>query len=139
MFTDSFSFKALAITVISYLLATNIVFAVVFAFSMPAGVSDPEAIAQWAETDGGLLFWQNVIGLVAGIACGALATKLSGSAGLRNAATFGGLLVLYGVLGIYMHPDHPLWMQALKLLAPIPTVLAGGWLAAKNSPERNGA
>jgi len=37
-------------------------------------------------------------------------------------------LIFYGVLGIWFHPSHALWMQLSKLLVPVPLCLVGGWV-----------
>jgi hypothetical protein len=35
---------------------------------------------------------------------------------------------VYGVLGIWLHPSHAVWMQINKLIGPIPITLLGGWI-----------
>jgi len=55
---------------------------------------------------------------------------------LKTPLVLGALLVLYGAIGIYLHPTHPAFMQAAKLLAPIPLVLCGGWLRLRCNSSR---
>jgi len=125
VFEDPIKVRAVLAGFAGYLLLSIIAMATVVHAWMPSGLAPPE-LARLAETDPSLLLWQNIIGTVLTVAAGALACRLGG--GLRNALALGGLLVLFGALGIYLHPGHPLWMQAVKIVAPIPLALLGGWI-----------
>ena len=132
-FSDPVKLKAVFLALFGYLALATLLFGVVVHFWIPPGVA-PAELARLAESDPILLLWQNALGTVLGICAGLLACRLSGGRGLRNSAAVGGLLVLYGVLGIYLHPGHPLGMQIAKIIAPIPLALVGGWIALRIAP-----
>jgi hypothetical protein len=96
-----------------------------------------QAAAQMAETDPTILFSQNVLGALLGILAGCVACRMSGAKGLRNSFVLGGLFVLYGVLGIYLHPEHSMAMQIAKLASPIPLTLLGGWICMRIASHSN--
>lgn len=125
MFSDGIKISSIVYGFLGYLLFTNIVFAVVVNQWIPAGVTVPSEIAALAESDRYLINAQIVIGLVIGFLSGMIACWSSRSKGLKNPLILGVLLTLYGFVGIYLHPDHPIWYQTLKLLLPIPLVLLG--------------
>lgn len=127
--------KALLIGFFGAILVSTLVMAVVVHYRLPAGVTDRQQLARLVESDSALLAWQIVLGLLLGIGAGFASTYFSGSAGLRNALVLGILFSLYGVLGIYLHPSHPLAMQVGKLVGPIPIALFGGWLRLQVSRQ----
>ena len=53
----------------------------------------------------------DMLGAVLSVLAGFASCRISGAIGLKNPLFLGILLVLYGVLGIYLHPDHPMLMQ----------------------------
>jgi hypothetical protein len=128
MFFDRFSFKAVGLSFAFYLVTSVALFAAIFLWWAPAGKSSDELRAL-AEVDPFILLVQTVLGTVLGVIAGYLAARLSGAVGARNSLILGGLFVLYGVLGIYLHPEHPTAMQIGKLLSPIPLTLVGGFVA----------
>jgi len=138
-FSDRVKLKALATSFVAYVVLSVVLFAIVVQFWMPAGVS-AERLRELAETDRNLLLWQMILGAVLTIVAGYIATRMSGKKGLRNSLAVGGVLTLYGVLGIYLHPSHPVIVQVAKLVVPIPLALIGGWVAlrAKSSPPKIG-
>ena len=129
-FSDSVKLKAVFLAFFGYLVLATLLFGIVVHFWIPPGVA-PADLAQLAESDRVLLLWQNALGTVLGICAGFIACRLSGARGLRNSAAVGGLLVLYGILGIYLHPGHPTGMQIAKIIAPTPLALIGGWIALR--------
>ncbi len=129
-FSDKISFKAPVISFVTYLLATMIATAVLIQIWMPAGMPI-EQVAQLAETDPFVTFWGGVIGLVTCTLCAMLTTKLSKQTGLKNAVAFGGLLILYGIASIVLHPEHSLLHQVSKVLSPIPVAIFGGYIYLK--------
>ena len=127
-FSDRIKPKAIVASLIGYIVVSVVLFAVVFQFWLPSGVS-VERLKQLAESDQTLLMWQNILGFGLGILAGYVACRMSGAGGLRNSLAVGVLLTLYGVLGIYLHPSHPALMQFGKLISPVPLALLGGWVA----------
>ena len=128
MFTDKASVKSVLIAFVGYVAVATTAMIIVVQRWMPAGVTDKQQLARLAELDPSLLMWQNVLGSILYVVAGFAACHLGGAKGLKNPLLLGVLLVLYGALGILLHPGHPPFMQAAKLLAPIPLVLLGGWL-----------
>jgi hypothetical protein len=128
MFGDNVKIKAILIGFVTYLVITNLAFALVVHYWVPSNITDVNDLRRIAEADPTLLTWQNRIGAPVAIVAGFIVTHLSGAKGLRNSFVMGLVLVLYGVLGIYLHPAHSLWMQLGKLVAPVPVCLLGGWM-----------
>ena len=128
MFSDALKVKALLFSFVGYLVASVVATGIVVQAWLPAGVTDPQELSRLAEADAHLLLWQIILGTALGIVAGFAACQFSGAAGLKNSLVLGLLFLPYAVLGIYMHPSHPLLMQASKLVAPIPLSLLGGWL-----------
>jgi hypothetical protein len=141
-FSDRIKLKALLVAFIGYLVLSVVLFGIVVQFWMPSGVS-AERLQQLVEADETLLLWQNILGTVLSVLSGYVAARMSGAQGLRNSLSVGGLLVLYGILGIYLHPNHPVEMQLGKLIWPIPLTLLGGWIAlwrkSRSSKQRDHA
>jgi hypothetical protein len=137
MFRDKISPKAFVTAFAFYLVAATVAFAIVVRLWMPAGVS-PERMAQLAETDPTLALWQRILGVSLATLAGYLACRLGGRTGLRNSLVVGCLLVLYGVVSIFLHPNDPMTLQVGKLLTPVPIVLLGGWLCLRFAPRKNG-
>jgi cyanate permease len=128
MFSDTFRSKALLIGIVAYLVITNFAFALFVHYWIPPNITDASELKRLAESDPTLLSWEVRLGAPVAILAGFVVTHFSGAKGLRNALAMGLVLVLYGVLGIYLHPSHAPWMQISKLLAPVPVCLFGGWL-----------
>jgi hypothetical protein len=128
MFGDPVRAKAVLAALFGYLLISLVAMAVIVYVWMPAGVIAPQELSRLAEADPHLLFWQDLLGTVLGILAGFAACHFSGAKGLSNSLILGLLLTLYGVVGILMHPTHPIAMQVAKLVSPVPLVLLGGWL-----------
>jgi hypothetical protein len=131
MFKDQISIKGLLVGFFGYLLISTVAMAIVVHHWMPSGITDPQELSRLAESDPTLLMWQNILGVVLSILAGFAACHFSGAKGLKTPLILGALFVLYGALGIYLHPNHPALMQAGKLLAPIPLVLFGAWIRLK--------
>ena len=131
-FSDRLRLKAILAAFIGYLVLSVALFAVIVQFWIPAGVP-ANRLQELAEADRTLLLWQQILGTFLGVLSGYLAGRMSGALGLRNSLVVGGLLTLYGILGIYLHPDHSLLMQLGKLISPIPITLLGGWIALKRA------
>jgi hypothetical protein len=120
--------KAVIAGFFGYMLIFIVVMALVVHIRMPPNVTNQQALSRIAEADPQLLLWQNVLGTILGIFAGFVACHCSGAKGLKNSLVTGLLLILYGVVGIFMHPAHSMLMQVAKLVSPIPLVLLGGWL-----------
>ena len=127
MFEDRISAKALIATFAGYFVISLVAVAVLVTVWRPHDLSTSQ-LRQLAETDSVLLIWQNVLGILLTTAAGGAACQLSGRKGLKNSTVFGAIIALFGVLGIYLHPDHPVWMLAGRLVLPIPLSMLGGWI-----------
>jgi len=136
MFQDKVSKKGVLIGFFGYLIASVVAMAILVQRWLPPGITDRQELSRLAEADPTLLFWQNVLGTVLGLLAGFVACHFGGGKGLKTPLVLGALLVLYGAIGIYLHPTHPAFMQAAKLLAPIPLVLCGGWLRLRCNSSR---
>jgi hypothetical protein len=128
MFGDNFRIKALLIGIFTYLLVTNVAFALIVHYWIPPNITDANELQRLAESDPTLLSWQVWLGAPVAILAGFAVTHFSGAKGLRNSFAMGLTLVLYGILGIFLHPSHALWIQLSNLLVPVPICLLGGWL-----------
>jgi len=128
MFSDALKLNAFLVSTLGYLLTSAIAIAIAVHFWMPTEITDPQELNRLAESDFSLLLWQVVLENLLGVVAGYVACQLSGSKGLRNSLLAGTALVILGVLGIELHPTHPLWMQLGKLIMPIPIFLLGGWI-----------
>jgi hypothetical protein len=128
MFSDNVRIKALLIGFVTYLVTTNFAFALVVHYWVPPNITDVNDLRRIAETDPTLLSWQNWLGTPVAILSAFIVTHFSGVKGLKNSLLMGLVLVLYGLLGIYLHPSHSLWMQLGKLFVPVPICLLGGWM-----------
>ena len=133
MFSDKISIKSVLVSLIGYIIVATVAMIVVVQLWIPAGITDPTELSRLAEADPKLLMWQYVLGTVLTVLAGFAAGRISGGKGLKNSLILGILLVLYGVLGIYLHPSHPGLMQIAKIVAPIPLALVGGWFAARRT------
>ena len=136
MFRDKINVKAVVVAFVFYLVVVTVAFAVVIHIWMPPGIPTQE-LARLAENDPTLVLWQRILGVSVAIVAGYIACRLSGRSGLKNSTLVGGLLVLYGVLSIFMHPDDPALRQIAKLLTPIPIVLLGGWICLRTAHRAN--
>ena len=133
IFADKLKAKAVIVAFGSYVVLATVAFAIVVQVWIPAGVP-AASLAELAESDPTLRLWQQILGVTFALAAGYLASRLSGRAGLRNSLVVGGLLVLYGVLSVFLHPHDPISWQVGKLLTPIPVTLIGGWLCLRLAP-----
>jgi hypothetical protein len=136
MFSDRISIKAVLVGFFGYLILATVAMVIVIQCWIPSGITDKAELSRLAEVDPTLLLWQNMLGTVLSVLAGFASCRISGAIGLKNPLFLGILLVLYGVLGIYLHPDHPMLMQVAKLVAPVPLVLIGGWLCLRLFPSR---
>jgi len=136
IFSDRVSIKAILVGFFGYLILATVAMVIVIQCWMPPGITDKAELSHLAEVDPTLLLWQNMLGTILSVLAGFATCRISGAKGLKNPLFLGTLLVLYGALGIYLHPDHPLLMQVAKLVAPIPLVLIGGWLCLRLLPVR---
>ncbi len=139
MFSDALKLNAFLVSTLGYLLASAIAMAIVVHFWIPNGILDRHELNRLAESDFSLLLWQVVLGNLLGIGAGYVACQLSGSMGLRNSLVAGMALVIIGLLGIELHPSHPLWMQLGKVIMPVPIFLLGGWIRLRIARGSEGA
>lgn len=129
---SSVDVRAVVISFISYLVASVAIFGVVMSLWIAeSGLTDPEALRLAAESDAGLLAWQNAIGSTGGVLAGALLAVLNRRQLWPTIWVLGAVLVVYGVIGIVLHPTHPESMQLGKLIAPLPLVCLGAYLARR--------
>ncbi|NGY06879.1 hypothetical protein [Solimonas terrae] len=120
--------KAILPALIGYLILSVIATGIIVQLWLPPGITDRQQLIRLADTDPGLLLWQNLLGAFLGILAGFAGCHFAKAGGLRNPLLIGVLLTIYGIVGIALHPAHPLPMQAAKIVAPVPLALLGGYL-----------
>lgn len=122
--------RAVCISFFAYLAGSILSFAIVIQFWIADfSGADSQSIQAAAESDAGLLLWQSVIGSVLGVLAGVLLVRLNRRQLLPTAVALAGVFSAYGVLGILLHPSHPIGMQLGKLLSPFILVLLGAYFA----------
>ena len=131
MFRDKISIKGLAIGLAFYLIVSTVAMAIVVHAWLPPGITDRNELLLLTESDYTLLMWQSILGATLSVFAGFVCCHFSNATGLKTPLMLGVLFILYGVLGIYLHPTHPMAMQVGKILGPIPLTLLGGWLRLK--------
>lgn len=125
---DAIRVRAIFFSAVFYLVLSNLIFAVILHLSIPADIAGTDNVYQWAKTDPSLIRWQEWLGTVLFVLAGYFCTLWSGSVGLRNCLILGVIFIGYGLLGIFLHPEHSTRMQVGKIVSPIPLGLIGGYL-----------
>jgi MFS family permease len=134
MFSDAIKIKALLAGFLSYIIFSIIAMVILVPLWMPSGITDPAQLSRLAESDATLLAWQFAAGTIFCILAGTITTKLSGTKGLKNSLVLGSLFLLYGILGIFLHPNNPILIKLAVVLTPIPLAVLGGWIGLRLSP-----
>ncbi len=136
MFQDTLTLKATGFALLLYIVVSNTLFGIAFGVMMPKEyLSNPDALLEWVQTTPALAYWEVTIGAVCLIFAGLLATKLSEPRGLKNALLVGVLLTVYSAYGVMTNPHHPLVIQIIKLVLPIPLCLLAGRIIWRETPE----
>lgn len=126
-FGDRLRIGVVFLTFIGYLVVAVATYAIFFVLWMPSGYS-AQLLSVMAETAPPVLTGELLSGAIWGIAAGWLVCHLSGAKGLRNCLALGLLLLVYAIVGVFLHPAAPLWKHAVHLISPIPVTFAGGLL-----------
>jgi MFS family permease len=106
-------------------------------FPLPPGVDlDSEAdLAQLVESAGiGKQLWVLTGWMLAAVAGGWVASRISHRHGTASALCVGALIVAGVLLNVALLP-HPAWMTVLGVLLPLPAAWAGARLARRPAPK----
>ncbi|MFY8273295.1 hypothetical protein AAEU32_04130 [Pseudoalteromonas sp. SSDWG2] len=122
MLNNKLNIKIIIKTITAFLLYVTVAGLVLVQMWLPEGVSHQQAMAM-AEVDIGLQTQSMFAGLIGCLLVGAMSSGWGTASGYKNTLVCGMLLTLYGVLGVYLHPQHALWAQYIKVLMPLPIVL----------------
>ena len=117
--------------VITYLLLTvtgSIVMMGVWTTNYAAPGMDIEQLTLMAETHPFVVFWSAVIGIGSALITGAMLTAKATSKSYAPALMFAVLLMMYGALSNYLHPEHSLFQQVGKIIVPVPVCLFAAWI-----------
>jgi cation transport ATPase len=142
MSLKNISIKWVAIGFITYMLLTVIAAGVLTSVWMAgqdlAGLSQQQ-VSLMAETSPFIITWSVVIALLATLFVSMLVTKKSNRKDFANATGLAVCLTLYGILSIYLHPEHAILHQFGKLVGPITLCLLGAYLTNQwNKRGQNG-
>ena len=96
----------------------------------PSGM-DIEQLTLMAETHPFVVFWSAVVGIGSALISSAMLTAKATSQSYAPALMFAGLLMMYGALSIYLHPEHSLFQQLAKIIVPVPACLFAAWIVQK--------
>ncbi|TRY33371.1 hypothetical protein [Aliiglaciecola sp. M165] len=88
-------------------------------------------IAQLMEQDPQVALTTSFLAAIVAIALAFWITLKTQGSGFRTAMVFALGLIIYGAMGIVMHPDHAFIHQLGKLVAPLITCGLGAWLAIR--------
>ena len=94
-----------------------------------SGLSMTE-ITHFAERSTTIHVGSAIIGAISAVFCAGFAYIKSQSNGYFSALVFAVALVVYGILSIFLHPEHTLIQQVSKVIMPIPLCLFGAWIAS---------
>lgn len=131
--------KPIAIAFGLYLVMTvllSIVLTTIWQSNLPQTPVDQQQLMQMAATSEFLNVGSALVGCFAGIICAFFITRKTIENGYKYAFYLGGCFILYGLLSIYLHPEHTASQQLGKVLSPIPLCLVGAWFALKFSSKR---
>jgi len=142
MSLKNISIKWVAIGFITYMLLTVIAAGVLTSVWMAdqdlAGLSQQQ-VSLMAETSPFIIMWNVVIAVLATLFISMLVTKKSNGTDFLNAIGLAVCLTLYGMLSIYLHPEHDILHQIGKLFFPITLCLLGAYLTNQwNKRGQNG-
>ena len=140
MNTQPLSVKSLVIAFLMYVV-TTVILAVVLSVFWQSGI-DTSAYSQQQLIDMAaqsklLTVGSMVIGSTMAVICAYFITRRTGSDSYKHAKYFAGILTRYGILGIFLHPEHHVIQQAAKLLAPLPLCLLGAWFAIAKTNNKH--
>lgn len=140
MNTQPLSVKSLVIAFLMYIV-TTVILAVVMSLFWQSGI-DTSAYSQQQLIDMAsqsklLTVGSMIIGSTMAVICAYFITRHTDSDGYKHAQYFAGVLILYGILGIFLHPEHDVIQQVAKLLAPLPLCLLGAWFAIANTKKNH--
>ena len=140
MNTQPLSVKSLVIAFLMYVI-TTVILAVALSVFWQSGI-DTSAYTQqqlidMAAQSNLLTVGSMIIGSVVAVICAYFITRRTGNDSYKHAMYFAGVLTLYGILGIFLHPEHHVIQQAAKLLAPLPLCLLGAWFAIAKTNNKH--
>jgi len=134
MYLKNISIKWVVIGFITYMLLTVIAAGVLTSVWMAgqdlADLSQQQ-VSLMAETAPFITMWSVVIGVLVTLFVSMLVTKKSNKKDFANAIGLSVCLTLYGVLSVYLHPEHAFLQQVGKLLCPLVICLLGAYLTQK--------
>lgn len=93
----------------------------------------PKDIGVLMDNDRTFAIYTSLLGALAAVFCGWLVTLKTAANNYVAAIIIATFLAGYGVLGIFIHPDHHLLHQVGKLIAPFLMCGLGAWLAIKKT------
>lgn len=124
--------KALGLAFATYLIS-SICLAIVLTIYWQMGLDitqySQEQIAEMSRNSTFIASASAVIGATLAILCAYMVTFKTGRVGYKHAFYFGVILALYGVAGVFIHPEHHWIHQIAKLTMPFPLCLLGAWFA----------
>ncbi|MDC0603406.1 hypothetical protein OAP14_10370 [Aliiglaciecola sp.] len=130
----SYSIKWSLLTILCFFVITIIGAAVLSSVWMAqndiAGLS-PQQIGVLMDKDTAFSIYTSLLGTIAALFCGWLVTRKTAANNYVGAIIIAILLASYGVLSIFMHPDHHMLHQVRKLVPPFLVCSFGAWLAIK--------
>ncbi|MBR9790917.1 MAG: hypothetical protein GYB58_04110 [Gammaproteobacteria bacterium] len=140
MNTQPLSVKSLVITFLMYVVAT-VILAVALSVFWQSGIDksdySQQQLIDMAAQSNLLTVGSMIIGSSIAVLCAYFITRRTGTDGYKHAMYFAGVLILYGILGIFLHPEHHIIQQTAKLLAPVPLCLLGAWFALANTTKKH--
>ncbi|MDY6928003.1 MAG: hypothetical protein SWN10_13025 [Pseudomonadota bacterium] len=140
MNTQPLSVKSLVIAFLIYVV-TTVILAVVLSVFWQSGIDttaySQQQLIDMAAQSNLLTIGSMIIGSLMAVICAYFITRRTGSDGYKHAMYFAGLLILYGILGVFLHPEHHVIQQAAKLLAPAPLCLLGARFALANMNKKH--
>lgn len=134
MNNENFSIKPVAIAFVFYIVATvtmTVILTAVWQTTLSEVPTDYAALNELAINSEFLSTGTAILSVIAGILCAFVLTLKTKTQGYKYAISLGICFVIYGVLSIFLHPEHELARQLSKLVSPIPLCMLGAWLALK--------
>ncbi|MBS3796458.1 hypothetical protein [Pseudoalteromonas sp. BDTF-M6] len=127
MFSNKLDIKLISVTIAAFFIYVLIAGIVLVQLWLPDGIATEQAMIL-AEQDLGLQIQSMFAGLIGCLLVGAMSVRFGKELGYKNTLVCGIFLTLYGVLGVYLHPQHAVWAQFIKVLTPLPITLLAAML-----------
>ncbi|WP_105212930.1 hypothetical protein [Pseudoalteromonas sp. T1lg22] len=122
MFNNKLNIKLISVTLAAFFIYVLVAGIVLVQLWLPDGIAQEQAMIL-AEQDVGLQIQSMLAGLIGCLLVAAMSVRFGKELGYKNTLVCGIFLTLYGILGVYLHPQHALWAQFIKVLAPLPITL----------------